>query len=381
MVGNSGNMSTRSILTINCHALAENYRQIQQIVGAGVHVAGVVKADGYGIGMSAMAQTLYHAGCRVFYTAQLSEAIALRRIISDGKILVFEGPVGDMDAYHTHDLTPVINSLSQLQLFRETAATSEGRLPPFHIHIDTGMARLGLSAEDVASVSWADLPLAGIISHLASADIKAAQQNRDQLARLHAIIKTLPDVPVSFANSGGIFLGPDFHFHEVRPGLALHGFTACAEDRATSGLQPILRWDAPIIQIRTLKAGDTIGYGASFTANKDMRVATIGAGYADGYRRQLQGKGRIDIGGHITTPVGRISMDLLVVDVTNIPSERLFQAGTACLLGPHYSIEEMAADLDTIAYEVLTGLGDRIYRAYDGLPDVACNEQHDARER
>ena len=112
-----------------------------------------------------------------------------------------------------------------------------------------------------------------------------------------------------------------------------------------------------------------------------MRVATIGAGYADGYRRQLEGKGRIDVGGHITRPVGRISMDLLVVDVTNIPSERLFQAGTACLLGPHYSIEEMAADLDTIAYEVLTGLGDRIYRAYDGLPDVACNEQHDARER
>lgn len=374
-------MSIRSILTINCQALADNYRQLQQLVGTEVCVAAVVKADGYGVGMTAMAQTLYDAGCRRFYTAQLSEALALRRTLIDGEILVFEGPVGDLTAYTTHQLTPVINSPSQLQHFQNNAATKTGTLPPFYIHIDTGMARLGFSPDDIASLSWSDLPLAGIISHLASADLKDAQQNQDQLARLQAVINPLPDVPVSFANSGGIFLGPAFHFNEVRPGLALHGLTAYAGDQDHSGLRPILRWDAPIMQIRALQAGDTIGYGASFTAKTDMRVATIGAGYADGYRRQLQGKGMIEIGGYITKPVGRISMDLLVVDVTAIPDDILTNAQTACLLGPHYTLQQMAGDLDTIAYEVLTGLGDRVFRAYDGLPHSACNHQHEAQER
>ena len=151
----------------------------------------------------------------------------------------------------------------------------------------------------------------------------------------------------------------------MRPGLSLHGYASDSKRQSSSGLKPILRWDAPILQIRTLKKGDTIGYGASFIADGPMRVATIGAGYADGYRRSLQSKGQIDIAGHIVKPVGRISMDLLVVDVTHVPETILETVSEACLLGPHYTAQNMADDLDTIAYEVLTSLGDRVHRAYD----------------
>lgn len=358
-------MGTSSIATIDCNALISNYTVVSNLTSPNTQVAAVVKADGYGAGMGGIAETLFENGCTNFCTAQLSEAIMLRQILASVTILCFEGPqsLADMKVYRSHDITPVINSAQQWTIYTEDSKTKT----PIScwLHFDTGMARLGLSAKDITSDMLDKLPVAGYMSHLASADAPKATQNQDQLSSFQNVISALPRKPLSFANSGGIFMGSEFHFDQVRPGLALHGYASDPDQQSTSGLTPILRWDAPLLQIRTLHAGDTVGYGASFVADRDMRVATIGAGYADGYRRQLQAIGKIELGGYITTPIGRISMDLMVIDVTDIPDQIIEAEHTVCLLGAHYTAQDMAADLNTIPYEILTALGDRVVKAYD----------------
>lgn len=358
-------MSISSKAIIDTDALVANYKLLSQMTNKSCNVAAVVKADGYGAGMIAMAEILMKAGCRHFYTAQLSEAVMLRQAQPNAHIIVFDGPQRDADflVYRAHNLVMVLNSVEQLRAYIKDA--SQNTPLPCWLHFDTGMARLGLGSSALGALDIDNLPIQGYMSHLASADTAESEQNELQLAAFHHHISTLPKRAMSFANSGGIFLGADYHFDQVRPGLSLHGYASDSKRQSSSGLKPILRWDAPILQIRTLKKGDTIGYGASFIADGPMRVATIGAGYADGYRRSLQSKGQIDIAGHIVKPVGRISMDLLVVDVTHVPETILETVSEACLLGPHYTAQNMADDLDTIAYEVLTSLGDRVHRAYD----------------
>ena len=358
-------MGSSSIATIDCKALASNYARISEMTAPATQVGAVVKANGYGAGMVGIAETLFQAGCRHFYTAQLTEAIALRQALPTPQIICFEGPQSqtDMAIYRSHQITAVINSTAQFNIYKQDAE-SQAALPIW-LHFDTGMARLGLSAEDVSPDMLNTFPIAGYMSHLASADVPNDPQNQMQLSRFVALTSKLPKQAMSLANSGGIFMGSDFHFGQVRPGLAIHGYASDPNQQATSGLTPILRWDAPILQIRTLRKGDTIGYGASFVADTDMRVATIGAGYADGYRRYLQNIGKIAVGDYITRPVGRISMDLMVIDVSHIPDQILDTTTAVCLLGPHYTAQDMAADLDTIPYEILTALGDRVVRAYD----------------
>ena len=358
-------MGSSSIATIDCKALLSNYTRISEITTSATQVGAVVKANGYGAGMVGIADILFQAGCRIFYTAQLTEAIALRQVLPTPQIICFEGPQSqtDMTIYRSHQITAVINSMAQWSIYKQDAE-SQAALPVW-LHFDTGMARLGLAAEDVTADMLNTFPIAGYMSHLASADAANDPQNQIQISRFVALTSKLPKRAMSLANSGGVFMGPDFHFDQVRPGLAIHGYASDPNQQVASGLKPILRWDAPILQIRALKKGDTIGYGASFVADSDMRVATIGAGYADGYRRYLQDKGKIAVGDYITRPVGRISMDLMVIDVSHIPDQILEATTSVCLLGPHYTAQEMAADLDTIPYEILTALGDRVVRAYD----------------
>lgn len=371
-------MSKPSRVTIACEVLKSNFALLDQKTGPHCEVAAVVKANGYGIGMTQMAKTLYQAGCRSFYTAQLSEAVALRIAfrdanISDANIFVFEGPQpdtpSDFDAYRRYDLVAVINSEPQLHAYLEDAKTHTFLAPlACWLHIDTGMARLGLAPDYVLGADLSGANLKGVISHLANGDAPRHPQNLQQLerfTRLTASVSNASNLAFSLANSGGIFMGADYHFSQVRPGLALHGYASDAKSQNTSGLQPILRWDAPILQIRHLRTGDTVGYGSSFVAKKPMVVAAIGAGYADGYRRKLGAYGKIEIGGYITRPIGHISMDLMVIDVSDVPSSVLAAAQEVCLLGPHYTAQNMADDLDMIIYEILTGLGDRVVRAYN----------------
>ena len=358
-------MGITSKATIDTTALAHNYKQLNVLTTAQCEVGAVVKANGYGAGMHDMSAILSAAGCRYFYTAQLEEAISLRKSLPRATIIVFEGPqtLDEISLYKEHELTLVINSVDQFSIYQRYVYDQQPL--PFWVHIDTGMARLGLSFEELLETELDGLPVQGYMSHLAHSDEPSAAQNRSQLNAFNTGSETLPKRAMSLANSGGIFLGSSYHFQHVRPGLALHGYASHAQDQEKSGLKPILRWDAPILQIRSLNKGDTVGYGASFIANAPIRVATIGAGYADGYKRGLQDYGHINIGGYITKPIGRISMDLMVIDVTHIPEGILENISDVCLLGAHYTAQDMANDLNTIPYEVLTSLGDRVVRVYD----------------
>jgi alanine racemase len=246
---------------------------------------------------------------------------------------------------------------------------------PAILHIDTGMNRLGYGKDTRSLLADKDsglqeIELQLVMSHLACSDDPSDDCNRYQLEQFTQLIQPFAHIPKSLCNSGGIFLPSDYHFQLTRPGIALYG---SMPDPATpdSPLRPVLSWQADIVQIRTLQTGERAGYGGEFIARTPTRLATIAAGYADGYARALYQPDRgqiatVEIAGKIVPLAGRVSMDVLIADVTSLTDAELETADHACLLGPHYSLTEMATDLDTISYEILTGLGDRPARLYDG---------------
>ena len=371
---------TSSQLHIDLSAISDNYRTLHSLTRQTTKTAAAVKADGYGLGMEAVSGTLYQAGCKTFFTAQIEEAIALRAAFRDKNydgavIAVLEGPKAkDISLYEAHALTPVINHPGQAAAIAAYQRQMETRLAAI-LHIDTGMGRLGYGQDthnfltnDNSPLDELDLCL--VMSHLACADEPANDYNRFQLEQFQILTASFAGIPKSFSNSGGIFLPPSYHFDLTRPGIALYG---AMPDPAMQNkhLKPVVSWHADIVQIRDLKKGECAGYGSIFTADAPTRLATIAAGYADGYARALYQPqsgniARIEIAGKIVPLAGRVSMDLLIADVTSLSDSELQSADKACLLGPHYGLPEMAADRDTISYEVLTGLGERLTRLYDG---------------
>jgi len=349
----------QSVITLYPDRLIANWHWLDNRTEASCRTAAVVKADGYGLGLAGIAPILHAAGCTDFCVAQLEEGIALRQLLPDVSIQVLEGLLAGSEAdYAAYQLTATLNDESQIT--RASAMQKTAKAPPPWLHIDTGMARLGLT--DLPESLPDGLQLAGVMSHLACADLPQHPLNTDQLQMFSAIAGRL-DMPASLAASGGILLGPDWHFDRTRAGIALYGFPPLP---VRAGLSPVFDWHAALLQVFSVKAGQTVGYGADFIAEKPMRLATIGVGYADGFARSLSGIARIEIAGYITRPVGRISMDLTVVDVTEIPAGLLAGTDRACLLGAHYTAEDMARDRGTISYEVMTGLGGRSVRHYDG---------------
>ena len=371
---------TSSQLHIDLSAISDNYRTLHRLTREATKTAAAVKADGYGLGMEAVSGALYQAGCETFFTAQIEEAIALRTAFRDKNydgalIAVLEGPQArDIPLYEAHALTPVINHTGQAEAIAAYQRQMETRLAAI-LHIDTGMSRLGYGQDTHNLLTndnshLAELDLCLVMSHLACADEPANNYNRFQLEQFQNLTASFAGIPKSFSNSGGIFLPPSYHFDLTRPGIALYG---AMPDPAMENkyLKPVVSWHADIIQIRELKKGECAGYGSMFTAAGPTRLATIAAGYADGYARALYQPqsgsiARVEIAAKIVPLAGRVSMDLLIADVTSLSDAELQSADTACLLGPHYDLAEMAADRNTISYEVLTGLGDRLTRLYDG---------------
>ncbi|SFL45169.1 alanine racemase [Methylorubrum salsuginis] len=345
-------------LTVDLAALVANWRALgaqapQAECGA------VVKADAYGCGLSRVAPALARAGCRSFFVAHLSEGIAARRLLPEAAIYVLNGlPPGAGAVFAAHGLRPVLGDRDELA---EWAALSDGRRPAA-LHVDTGMNRLGLSVP--AALGLAGDPVvekAGIdlvMSHLVSAELPADPLNARQAADFSRVRAAFPNARASLANSSGTWLADATRHDLLRPGYSLFGGNP--EPGKPNPMRPVVRLEATILQIRTVEAGATCGYNARWTAPGPRRLATLSLGYADGYPRAASGRGHALVGGVSCPILGLISMDLIILDVTDAPAAR--RGGTATLIGDGLDIDTVGQAAGTIGYEILTGLGSRYVR-------------------
>ncbi|QQG36568.1 MAG: alanine racemase [Micavibrio aeruginosavorus] len=354
-------------LTIDLGAIAANHDVLSRQVGPECKLAGVVKANSYGIGMDKAAPVLFGRGSRRFFVATPEEALTLRRILPLAEIAVLGGGLPEAaDEYIAHQIEPVLNSLHDIALWRDGARRS-GKILPAIIHLDTGMNRLGLSEseaamliQDPALVRGLDVIL--VMSHFACADEKYHPLTQSQYERFSLFARHFPRAQKSLANSSGIFRHSDYHFDLVRPGMAIYGLNPTPE--TSNPMHPVVALDARILQTRTLKKGESIGYSATHIFTSPALTATVALGYADGFHRANGGKARLYWRGIPCPVVGRVSMDLVTVDLSHL-KDSLPQPGDWLeVLGPHQSADQLAKSADTIGYEVLTNLGARYQRIY-----------------
>lgn len=355
-----------STLTVDLDAIAGNYRLLRERA-APAGCAAVVKADGYGLGAGPVARRLWREGCRTFFVASLEEAAALRAVLPDADIVALNGLLpGEAKTYREHRLLPTLNDLGQIDDW--AAFCRDGDPLPACVHIDTGMSRLGLSRRERAELVSDPHRLSGfdcryVLSHLACADTPDHPLNLQQQSLFAETIAALPTMPASLAASSGIFLGADWHFDLVRAGIALYGGAPTAG--ADNPMANVVRLDGVVLQVRDVDSPETVGYGATHRFAGPARVATVAAGYADGYLRSLSGRGAAYWGKTALPLIGRVSMDLITLDATAAPG--LTAGDTVELIGPHHDINVLAEDADTIPYEILTSLGRRYRRRYEGL--------------
>lgn len=345
-----------AVLEIDVAAIVANWRDLCARHGA--PVAGVLKADAYGLGAARVAPALYGAGCRHFFVAMLDEALAIRDLVPGAMLAVLNGLLpGTEEIYHRHGIDPVLGSLHEL-------ACWAGRGPAI-LNVDTGMARLGLDEAELAQLAADPQLLAGLsprylMTHLVSAEEPSDPINAAQRARFERARAMLPPMPASFANSSGIFLGPDFRSDLARPGAALYGLNP-TPDRPNP-MRTVLRLRARVLQVRCIEAGDSVGYNATWRAGRPSRIAAIGVGYADGWARALSSRSWARFDGTRVPLVGRVSMDISTFDATDHPD--LIAGSWLELIGPTHPPDLVAHEAGTNGYEILTSLGRRYSRVY-----------------
>lgn len=354
-------------LTIDLAALRRNYETLAAQV-APARASAVVKADAYGLGAVRVAEVLLAAGCRHFFVAHFGEASALRpHLPDDAQLFVLNGllPGAEAGCAAAHAV-PVINSFPQLTRWRAQAKVERTRLPAV-LQFDTGMSRLGFAPEERAALraelaNCPELDMRYIMSHLASADEPGSAQNQHQLAEMRQVAAEFPDIPLCFANSGGILMGADYHGALARPGIALYG---CAPHLGVANpMEPVVSLSIAVVQTRTVPAGARVGYSGTHVTHSETRLATLAAGYADGLLRSLSGRGAVYYQGQRLPIAGRVSMDSMTVDISSLAPGTLDLGSLVEVIGPHQTLEMLAQDAGTIPYEFLTGLGHRYRRDY-----------------
>ncbi|MGI9484035.1 MAG: alanine racemase [Hyphomicrobiales bacterium] len=357
---------------IDLHALQENYRKLATI-SRPAECGAAVKANAYGLGMKQCATALWEAGCRTFFVALTDEACQLRAVLPDASIYVLNGLApGAANTLADGNLRPVLASREQVDEWvgycREQGAKLSAAL-----HIESGINRLGLTAAEVAALAetpdiFDGFELSLVISHLASADEPDNPINPAQIDEFNRLRAMLPAAPASLANSSGTMCGKDYHFDLTRPGIALFG-SHLHPSALTDPMKTVVRLYGTVMQSRHIAKGETVGYSTTWKAERPSRIAVIAAGYADGYQRALsfdpaEPPARVWIDGHYAPVVGRVSMDMITVDVTDIPDKIAQRGDRAELLGDHISVDELAHRAGTISYEIFTGLGLRAKRVY-----------------
>jgi len=357
-------MSLRPRAHIHLSNITDNWRTIRAAQATG-ETAAVIKADAYGHGLPQVAEALHAAGCDHFFVAHSHEAEVARATLgSHPNIYVLNGPSPDEEAlYRENALIPVINSSFQFRTMADWLVDGVKMPRGYVLHFDTGMNRLGLPKKDVLEVAEAveaQFPSL-IMSHLACSEDVDSLLNAQQNDALKSLARAFPHIPLSLGNSGGVWLGGDYHHVLTRPGIALYGGGQPPEGVT---LKPGMTLEAPILQIRQIETGDTVGYGATWRATEPTLIATLAIGYGDGFPRSASSKGFASLGGKRCPIVGKVSMDLITIDVTNAAD--LARPGVyAQLIGPDAALEEQAALAGTIGYELTTGLTPRVKRIYE----------------
>jgi len=354
-------------LLIDLDALAHNYRTLRSGLKRGTHCGAVLKANAYGMGVREVSMRLYQEGCRHFFVAHLSEAIELQCFVpKDIYIYVLNGlRKREEKVYGHYNLIPVLGNLDQIQRWNAFSKTQKECFKAA-LHFDTGMTRTGLPPKDVAKLELSDFSnteILCIMSHLACAYQAPHTMNETQRDLFDKLRKRFPFALASLANSGGFFLGPKYHYDIVRAGLALTGSYA-AIFQIKAPLKPVIKAYAQILQLNEVSAGDSIGYDATFIASRASRIATLGVGYADGYLRSLSNRGEVYFSGTRVPVAGRVSMDLMTIDVTDIPSSKIKAGDWVELFGDNLSIDAVAEKAGTVPWELLTSLGPRYERFY-----------------
>lgn len=348
-------MATAS-LTIDLDAIAANWRALDRMSGSGVQTAAVVKADAYGLGVTRVARALAGAGARRFFVAAAEEGAAVRQALGPGpQIAVLSGHMaGDTEMIHDLDLTPMLNSLEQITRHLES-------LPghAFGVQLDTGMNRLGVEMLEWQAVApiLVDAGPELLMSHLACADEPDHPLNEAQLRAFHEMTDGT-GLPRSLAATGGILLGPRYHFDLTRPGVGLYG------GRPHDAALPVVTLSLPVIQTREVEPGESVGYGCAWVAERPSLIATVAAGYADGLPRTLSNRAQLWDGDIACPLVGRVSMDMITVDITDLPEV----PRSLDILGPNQPVDVLADIAGTIGYELLTALGSRYSRRYQERP-------------
>lgn len=353
-------------LQIDLARLQSNYQTIREQLQA-ADAAAVVKANAYGLGCVEVSAALAEAGCSHFFVAQLAEALQLREVLDSVHIHVLNGAVATtIDELIKNRLTPVLNSLEQIEHWSNAAVREQKQLPAT-VHLDTGMNRSGLGADETTVLlnePWRldGLKIMVVMSHLASADVADSSQPAQQLQRFAELRRCLPLGLASLANSAGIFLGSDYHFDLVRPGVALYGGNPHPDKQ--NPMQSVITLTAPILQVRNVNPGDCVGYGATHEINRVGKVATIPVGYADGFLRSGSNSAVAYLGSVPVPLIGRVSMDLITLDVTEVADQDLYPTAMVELIGERLPIDEVAQRAGTIAHEMLSALGSRYKRTY-----------------
>lgn len=360
------------VLTIDLAALESNYKTLRS-AALPAECAAVVKADGYGLGLEPVAAQLLQAGCTTFFVADLAEGKRLRKVSPEPAIYILNGlPPGTGQAFADHNLRPVIGSTAELaewDAFASTAKWDGG----FALHVDTGMNRLGISVEEAAAIAprinTENHGIRLLMSHFVASQFAENQRNHEQMLTFRNVRALFRGVPASIANSSGIFLGSPALLDIVRPGAAIYGVNPTPNK--TNPMKPVVGLKVRVARVRDIAFGETVGYDATWTARRPSRIAIVTMGYADGFFRSQSGSdqkpgGTLIVNGKPCPIVGRISMDLIALDITDLPAGSVKRGDFATVIGDGRDVDALGEMFGTIGYEVLTDLGHRYARIYKG---------------
>ena len=352
--------ATKGRLTVSLGTIQNNYRLLVEKTKPAVCSA-VVKANAYGLGIEKIAPALQQAGATDFFVATLDEGVELRDILPNATVYILNGfQNGDERELLEKNLIPVINHQQASKNWQDLAQLTGKKLPCI-IHVYTGLNRLGFNDKDFKN-DFNGLAVKYLMSHLACADTPEHPMNVQQRKRFLTAAKQMPETKLSLAASDGIFCGPDFHFDMVRPGAALYGINPTPSLK--NPMQNCVSLSVPVLQTRIVEQDGTAGYAATSLVKRGQRVAAIAIGYADGFLRGLSNKGKVFFNGAALPVLGRVSMDIIIVDLSALPENALKPGDRVEVFGPDQNPDAMAETMGMIGYEVLTALGQRFERVY-----------------